>query len=564
MNFLVNLKSNRVFKFMASVRFSVPLMVFLIVALAWGTILESRYHADLAKLRVYDAWWFELILLFLWLNILASTINRFKVTFYHFGFLVTHLGLLILLASSVASNRLGIDGLLILSEGGTGNTVHLNKMGLQFVDNSGAKISIPVSRANDLLTPLRLSAINMRIKDIWTITNLIPFSQTSRVAVASTNITASTGPAVEVELINPFISYKEWLQNPLQKSIDLGPLYLALTDVSDRFKSTLGSLTVYNSANVPEARFELLENGPRTFQHKGLTIRVDKVLKKATVLEKQLVESRDSGSNPAIAMSVQWSGRHFKESLFADFPDFTLNPGGFGGYSLRYEKTATVPQDKNALFIKVKDSNQVEMVYFEKGSEVKRATANLNEKLLTPWMGMTVSVKNIFSNAAFEFVVREAPLEVKASLPPPAILIENSQTKEKRWLQPGDRWNESLSFENQTRSLPFTIKLLKFIKTDYPGTETAKSFESEVELNDGSRHTISMNEPLKKDGFTIYQSSFGEDEFGNQTSTFSVNQDPAREIKYFGSIVLGLGIMIFTLSRSQRFGKWLKTLGVSR
>ena len=52
-----------------------------------------------------------------------------------------------------------------------------------------------------------------------------------------------------------------------------------------------------------------------------------------------------------------------------------------------------------------------------------------------------------------------------------------------------------------------------------------------------------MNEPLQHLGFTLYQSSYQETPQG-YLSIFSVGKDPGRPAKYFGSILLVLGIII--------------------
>jgi len=56
-----------------------------------------------------------------------------------------------------------------------------------------------------------------------------------------------------------------------------------------------------------------------------------------------------------------------------------------------------------------------------------------------------------------------------------------------------------------------------------------------------------MNEPLKHNGYTFYQSSFQENKMGEPiASVLSVNYDPGRWIKYFGSLCIVLGsIMLF-------------------
>ena len=61
------------------------------------------------------------------------------------------------------------------------------------------------------------------------------------------------------------------------------------------------------------------------------------------------------------------------------------------------------------------------------------------------------------------------------------------------------------------RPLPFEVKLIKFEKQMYPGTDKPRRFQSEVILQDGKlqwHSLISMNSPLRYKGYTFYQSSF--------------------------------------------------------
>ncbi|MEK6580525.1 MAG: cytochrome c biogenesis protein ResB, partial [Bdellovibrionota bacterium] len=99
--------------------------------------------------------------------------------------------------------------------------------------------------------------------------------------------------------------------------------------------------------------------------------------------------------------------------------------------------------------------------------------------------------------------------------------------------------------------LPFHLQLEQFTKVDYPGTETAMSYQSQVKVNgQGENITIAMNEPLHRSGFTLYQSSYVLEPGQPPMSIFSVNRDPGRWVKYVGSIILVLGIAIFALMRS--------------
>ena len=63
-----------------------------------------------------------------------------------------------------------------------------------------------------------------------------------------------------------------------------------------------------------------------------------------------------------------------------------------------------------------------------------------------------------------------------------------------------------------------------------------------------------MNEPMKMNGYTFYQASFTEDErTGEPTaSVLSVNKDPGRWIKYFGSLIFSFGIVWLFYQRRNR------------
>ncbi|MBV2167220.1 MAG: cytochrome c biogenesis protein ResB [Bdellovibrio sp.] len=101
-----------------------------------------------------------------------------------------------------------------------------------------------------------------------------------------------------------------------------------------------------------------------------------------------------------------------------------------------------------------------------------------------------------------------------------------------------------LTYGNRRVDLGFPLKLKNFEVSRYQGTMRAMAYQSVVEVPDSGEHLISMNEPLKYKGLTIYQASFQEEQGKPVASIFSVNQDPGRFLKYLGSLVLSLGIVL--------------------
>ena len=96
----------------------------------------------------------------------------------------------------------------------------------------------------------------------------------------------------------------------------------------------------------------------------------------------------------------------------------------------------------------------------------------------------------------------------------------------------------------ETLNLPFELALTEFKMDKAPGTNMPASYESFVKMfngNESTTHHIFMNNPLKVQGFTLYQASYNENDNGTFNSTLSVNVDPGRPIKYSGSLMLVFG-----------------------
>lgn len=103
-----------------------------------------------------------------------------------------------------------------------------------------------------------------------------------------------------------------------------------------------------------------------------------------------------------------------------------------------------------------------------------------------------------------------------------------------------------VAYSHRRIDIGFEMKLTDFQMGLYPGTNRAASYQSVVELPGVTgQHLISMNEPLKQNGLTFYQASFQNGPDGKPTtSILSVNYDPGRPLKYLGSLILSLGIVL--------------------
>jgi hypothetical protein len=115
----------------------------------------------------------------------------------------------------------------------------------------------------------------------------------------------------------------------------------------------------------------------------------------------------------------------------------------------------------------------------------------------------------------------------------------------------------SLGMRARREYLPYSITLKDFRHDVYPGTDIPKNFSSLVHLENPRRKEardvlIYMNQPLRYEGKTFYQSSFGKND---TLSIFQVVENPGWLIPYLSCVLVTLGLLIhfaLVLRRSQR------------
>jgi hypothetical protein len=104
-------------QFFASLKLAVVLLAVLIVAAIAGTIYESSFDAKIARAYIYGAPWFNIWLTLLAANLAVSALSRWPWRKHHVAFLVTHLGIITLLAGSLIGRIFGTEGSITLFKG---------------------------------------------------------------------------------------------------------------------------------------------------------------------------------------------------------------------------------------------------------------------------------------------------------------------------------------------------------------------------------------------------------------------------------------------------------------
>ena len=112
------------YEFFASLQFAVVLIALLAIVLGLGTFVESAFGTEAVKFGVWNTWWFTLLNALLAVSIFCAAAIRYPWKRHQTGFVITHIGLLVLLAGCLLSQRGGVDAQIPLLEGSRGSKAY--------------------------------------------------------------------------------------------------------------------------------------------------------------------------------------------------------------------------------------------------------------------------------------------------------------------------------------------------------------------------------------------------------------------------------------------------------
>ncbi len=107
--------------------------------------------------------------------------------------------------------------------------------------------------------------------------------------------------------------------------------------------------------------------------------------------------------------------------------------------------------------------------------------------------------------------------------------------------------------------MPFTLKLDRFTAAFHPGTMRPSKFVSEVTRRENggeAKVTIQMNEPMRYEGLTFFQASYGPPGAGpgeKMYSVFEVVRNPADQWPKYSLIIVAIGMAITFLIKLGSF-----------
>jgi len=117
----------KIYSFLFSTRLMAVLFLGFAVAMAAGTFIESKYNTDTARILVYNAWWFEGIMLFFMINFIGN-IKRYQLYKKEkWATLLLHLSFIFIIAGAFITRYISYEGMMPIREGATSNMIYSDK-----------------------------------------------------------------------------------------------------------------------------------------------------------------------------------------------------------------------------------------------------------------------------------------------------------------------------------------------------------------------------------------------------------------------------------------------------
>jgi len=117
----------KITSFLYSTRLMAFLFIFFAIAMAAGTFIESAYNTDTARIYVYNAWWFELIMLFFVINFFGN-IKRYQLYKKEkWATLLLHLSFILILVGAFVTRYISFEGIMPIKEGTAESTFYSDK-----------------------------------------------------------------------------------------------------------------------------------------------------------------------------------------------------------------------------------------------------------------------------------------------------------------------------------------------------------------------------------------------------------------------------------------------------
>lgn len=542
-------------RWLGSIQLAIPVLTLVVLALGWGTYLESTRDAKIARATVYGSWWFMGLMILVCVSLIFAAVVRIPWKRKQVGFLIVHASLVTLIVAGFMSLYGRVEGHIGLQEGNSSSQIEMDDEQVELVEHDGGgfhvlgAIPVPVTPGSYTVGgyPIDVTEIWPNVREEFDVTNdgpepyravRIAFGPVIESAIWIGDEAKGAAPVIAGIKVRVLAAGGEW-QPPAPPAAGAQPV--------GKFVFVVGDKRIALGAEGQEPLPGWKVSKVAAFTH-------------ATVGPDGLVEDTSKPHNPAVEVTLtDGKGSIERHTAFEQFADMVLVKAvqGADKSGVKLVKNQVEGADgASETLVVYGQPPAMKLGYIGRDGAVKLLEGDGKYPWAVDLGSRKLTIISQLTNATehSRFVKAAAAKDSR-----PAIVVKTGDTTAplawKAMLPinlPGRV--AVLRFGPKTVTLPFAIKLEKFRKTDYPGTDMAMAYESDVSFTPPGageqRATISMNEPLVESGWKVYQSGF----VGEDVSVFSVMHDPGLVLTYLSCTTLCIGIMITFYGRGLSWG----------
>ncbi len=585
--------------FLGSLRLAMILLLTLPIACAVATIYESKFNAQVAQAYVYKAPWFLFWLAVLCINLIAVTLTRWPWQRKHWGFVITHYGIVILLAGAVVGQKFGFEAGVNLHVGAEPTRqLVINRTILQVesgMERIAYKIPFPVNvtpptPARPKTVPIPYSDLELLIDNyseaLAEVSELVPSPvPKSGTGVALSFSSSMMGQSVPVQLAAVPVTSAG--------SDFFGRARVELVEALPDRSSVPAPADAYRETQMVFAKFEPVitrQHGPSSGYRLALVVRegVPHLLIESPSKHREGFVLGDvigkpivlHGESTQIVVRDYWADMEMVDGKPVSKSDVPDNAAVL--VSLNFEGAAAA-KEKPLLEVACEGEGGAIRYQMSRAGYVQaQGRVAVGESFETGWADWKVKVVAALPNAmlATRMVPMEANSAESAAAEATGRVISGIHARlvdpdrkatphegEPVWVPSGKgvslRLGERtvfLGFGLEVHPIPFTVELVHFDVPRDPGTNSPADFRSTVRFHDATRGIthealIHMNHPASYP-LGLWRTVLGQNlKFSQahwnpenpQETTLQILYDPGWPLKWVGSLLIcgGIAIMFY-------------------
>jgi len=565
---------------LASLKLAIVLLMSLAAVLACATLLEADRGREYAAWYVYGSRWFAALLAALGANVLAATLVRFPWPRRQWAFVLTHAGILVLLAGAIQTFRGAIEGHVTLREGQRTDRFPVSARSAIDVawDTAGRRTATEFAYAPGPVDWPEGRTLDFGTADGWGLRVLRFYRHARPHTEWIADEQDYDGPALQLRLSGPSGNAiaEDWLSaNVFGGEAIVGTtrhelLPLPVASLAEDFlhpPQDLGSsgvLSVHYQGRLQRIPVDGKRGVRITLADDGAAVEIVEYLPDAKPTPQGGFASVSSQPrNPLVELKVYLPGREqpLRQVAFALRPLLNLDAvhGEVCPVKFWYHHAGLKPVP-GIRFVQTPDGK---LYCRAEAGDAYGPPREVRPGDDIPLGGdFRITVRRHLLQARQEVTFESVEIVPPSAKPPEAAaLVELTVDGQRRsvWLQRGDSPYSSQSFQTrrgpvfltldyETQPLGYSLELQQFDHRTNPGGTGDASVASTVRLVDPAAgldqmREISLNQPLAYGRFRLYQSGFEAPAHGRAVSVLTAAYDPGRGLKYAGSLMICLGIL---------------------